>query len=184
MGGNADGSSSKESRPETSRELKGHFGAKLTARGVAVDSSSDFKGSSMVRKESKGNVLDPSILDMSVEELSQQLLTWSRHDKHAEVYHACSQQGININHMDEFGNTPLMVACQNGHMRVCKILVEHGADVRVVNKKGNTLLHYCFAYGFQEIGQYLLNHGADEYRTNLEGLTCYEGLTRADLEKI
>ena len=85
---------------------------------------------------------------------------------------------------DDFGNTPLIVACQNGHSSVCHLLVEHGANLRLSNDKGNTALHYCFAYHFEDLGKFLISQGADEYAVNTDGLTCYEGLSLADVEHL
>lgn len=93
-------------------------------------------------------------------------------------------RGVDVNAQDSAGNTPLIVACQNGHMVVCKVLVQHGANVMSCNNNGNTALHYCFNYGYDDIGKYLILCGADEFHVNGEGLTCYEGLTHSDLDLI
>lgn len=74
------------------------------------------------------------------------------------------------------------MACQNGHLLVCKALVDQGALVNASNLKGNTALHYSFNYGYEDIGNYLISCGADEFQINNEGLTCYEGLTQSDLD--
>jgi hypothetical protein len=121
------------------------------------------------------------------EELTAQLISWSRHRKLAELEYALSLgQAVDVNVRDAAGNTPLIVACQNGHTAVVKLLVSMrpDLDIRCANKKGNTALHFCFAYGFEDLGEHLIALGADEYATNAEGLTCYEGLTHADLDKI
>ena len=34
---------------------------------------------------------------------------------------------------DEHGNSPLMVACQNGHKRISKLLLDLGAGINVQN---------------------------------------------------
>lgn len=47
---------------------------------------------------------------------------------------------------------------------------------------GQTALHFCFAYHFEELGQYLLSKGADDSILNADGLTCYEGLSRDDVD--
>jgi ankyrin repeat protein len=113
------------------------------------------------------------------------LISWSRHKKLAELEAALAMgPQVEVNVRDAAGNTPLIVACQNGHAAVAQLLVRHHADVRCANKKGNTALHFCFAYGFEELGEYLILQGADEYAQNAEGLTCYEGLTRSDLDKL
>jgi hypothetical protein len=113
----------------------------------------------------------------------QQLLAWARHKKVAELSHA-AQSGTDLNVQDPHGNTPLIVACQQGHLNVCKILERFGADLSKKNFKGNTALHYSMAYKFTDIANFLLENGADEFAINNEGLTCYEGLSSGDLENI
>ena len=118
-----------------------------------------------------------------VEPSQPDLISCCRHKKIAELSHALAR-GTNLDVRDENGNTPLIVACQNGHASVCHLLVEHGADLKCANKRGNTPLHYCFAYNFDDLGKFLISQGADEYAVNLDGLTCYEGLSLSDVEKI
>lgn len=122
--------------------------------------------------------------DMTTSQLHESLLSWCRHKKLPEIHHALRLPHVDINTRDSFGNTPLLVACQNGHVSVCQALVESGASVTVCNNKGNTVLHYCFAYGFRDMGNYLIENGANEYAVNSEGLTCYEGLSLSDLERL
>ena len=64
------------------------------------------------------------------------------------------------------------------------MLVQGGADVNCSNNKGNTALHFCFAYGYEDLGKFLIIKGADEYACNSEGLTCYEGLTIHDIDRV
>ena len=109
---------------------------------------------------------------------------------------------------DDNSNNLLLVACQNGHLDIVKLLVDAAMDsnfgiggvascssksatfaaadfINHQNSKGNSALHYCMAYGFLEIKKYLIEHGhADEFLLNHEGLTCYEGLSRSDLDKL
>ena len=119
-----------------------------------------------------------------IHSLEDQLMSWVRHKKVPELTHALANGSVDVNSGDANGNTPIIVACQNGHMAICKILVQFGASLSIANKKGNTALHYCFAYGFTDIGEYLISVGADEYAQNNDGLTCYEGLCAADLERL
>jgi ankyrin repeat protein len=83
------------------------------------------------------------------------------------------------------GNTALISACQIGHMPIVRLLVaEYAANVNCANLQGNTALHYCFNGGFDEISHFLIGNGADEYAINNAGLTCYEGLTRSDVDDL
>lgn len=126
----------------------------------------------------------PGIDGMDNDQLQNVLFSWCRHNKVAELSYALLNRGLFVDSRDGSGNTPLMVACQNGHAGLCQMLVEQaGANVDLQNNKGNTALHFCFAFGFQPLGDYLISKGADEFATNIDGLTCYEGLCAADLER-
>lgn len=107
-----------------------------------------------------------------------------RHKKIPELHHAVSVPNFEIDCRDENGNTPLIVASQNGHAAVARLLIEKGANPSACNNKGNSSLHYSITYGFEEVKTLLISQGADEFAVNKEGLTCYEGLSRDDLEKI
>ncbi len=77
---------------------------------------------------------------------------------------------------DQFGNTPLIIACQNGNARIVKALIRHNANVDSQNKQGCTGLHYCISYGFNSLGDYLIAKGANDKLLNSLGLSPYEGI--------
>ena len=84
--------------------------------------------------------------------------------------------GVDVNHQDEHGNSLLVLAAQTGNKRTCKLLLRRGADVLRVNLQGNSVLHYCFEYHFTELADYLMSKGGDDSLLNAQGLTCYEGI--------
>ncbi len=84
---------------------------------------------------------------------------------------------------DNFGNTALIIACQNGHKRALKAVLRRGADPNAANARGNTALHYCHAFGYGEtLGRYLMEKGADSSIRNRSGLvsaSCLKGSRRS-----
>ena len=83
--------------------------------------------------------------------------------------------GADPDSRDEFGNTILIIACQNGLKNMCKAAMRFGADLNAQNDAGNASLHFCFAYGYRErLGEYLIGKGADDTLRNYRGLTCYD----------
>lgn len=83
------------------------------------------------------------------------------------------QQGVPIDARDEFGNTILCIACQNGNKNMIKLALRHGADMNICNFKGNTPLHFCFRYGYAKtLGRYLMQKGADASLRNINGELC------------
>jgi hypothetical protein len=83
-----------------------------------------------------------------------------------------------------FIDIPWSLVVVAGHTAVARLLIEKGADPNAVNNKQNASLHYSISYGFADMTRFLIASGADEFATNLEGMTCYEGLTREDLDKL
>ena len=97
---------------------------------------------------------------------------------------AMLDEGVDVNSPDDNGNTPLLVAAQQGLKKIAKLLLRRGANINQTNLAGNTVLHYCFAYSFEELGEYFIKKGADDSVVNAEGLTCYEGLSQESVGNI
>ncbi len=172
-----DDSSDYSDEEEDSKRGGGSVSASAGSKGGRVSSGAGMKESA--------TAAEAVVSSLSDAEINSQLISWCRHRKLLELQYALSKRPhIDVNIRDNAGNTPLIVSCQNGHVAIVKLLIKHGAGVNLVNNKGNTALHYSFAFGFEEISQYLLEQGADDLLVNSEGLTCYEGLTAADLERL
>jgi ankyrin repeat protein len=85
-------------------------------------------------------------------------------------------EGVDANAQDDHGNTLFIVACQNGHKKIGKLLNERGADLNMQNSRGNTGLHFLFAYGYTEIAEYFISKGANPELKNELGLNCRRGI--------
>lgn len=90
--------------------------------------------------------------------------------------------GVDVNLLDDQGQLPLNIACQQNSMALVKLLVESGADV---NKHGTVKigtsiestqtqypLHIACKEGCNDIVQFLLDHGADVKVTDEGGITA------------
>lgn len=133
----------------------------------------------------RGNRVADDRTFVTSKQSGNQLLLWSRHGELSTIKEFLLSHGNVsdvINFRDGEGNTPLIIAAKTGRMDVVRLLIRHGANINAVDNKSNSALHYSFAYQFNDIGRYLIHEGADEYLLNIEGLTCYEGLTAADLD--
>jgi hypothetical protein len=93
------------------------------------------------------------------------------------------EEAIPVNTADQFGNTLLILAAQQGSKRMCKFLLRRGANLNLQSLTGNTALHYCYAYSQYELGDYLKKKGADDSILNADGMTCYEGLSAEALRE-
>ena len=85
-------------------------------------------------------------------------------------------RGSDIEHKDQWGRTPLMLACSRNNEVCCKILVENGADVNARSKAGFTPIRFVTVHEYSyDIIRLLLENGADitsrDYRY---GKTCLD----------
>lgn len=83
---------------------------------------------------------------------------------------------FHINKTDEYGNTMLSFACQNGNVKIAKYLIAKGANANHQNKEGQTPGHFAVSFKFFELSQWLFENGADDTLENKFGLTAYDGL--------
>ena len=114
------------------------------------------------------------------------LTSWARHGKYREIEDAMNQPDwlLPIDYQDQAGNTLLSIAVQNGNKRIAKLCLRRGANINISTNNGQTVLHYAYAYGFESLADYLKSKGADDTILNVDGLTCYEGLSLNELEQI
>lgn len=69
---------------------------------------------------------------------------------------------VGVNTKGYRDNTPLHLACQQGHLEMCRLLIKRGADVKAVNEAGCTPLHEAvLAENASLITVLLIKHGAD-----------------------
>ena len=67
-------------------------------------------------------------------------------------------------------STALMLAAQNGHMDVVKLLIRRlGANVNQLKKDGASALHIASFFKRTEVAKYLARHGADATQTLPDG---------------
>lgn len=83
---------------------------------------------------------------------------------------------------DEAGNTPLLVACSQGHYECTKFLLQSAASLSVVNANGDSTLHLAAWDGSADCVEILFEYGVDPLATNSFGLTPLANLkTRSPL---
>lgn len=74
---------------------------------------------------------------------------------------------------EETGNTPLHMACANGHLECVKLILEdpiEAASLNAKNASGNTPLHWTCLNGHRNIVEMLIQAGADPLIENNAGL--------------
>ena len=78
--------------------------------------------------------------------------------------------GADANARNNFENTPLMVACYNGHLPVVSYLLDNGANIDFQDRQGNTVMHYAVERNYPDIVRELVKRNAGML-FNKQGLT-------------
>lgn len=63
-----------------------------------------------------------------------------------------------VNYIDEYGNTPLMIAVAQGYYTLCGLLLQYGADPNFKNN-GNDIMGIACHYGNRDIIDLLVECG-------------------------
>eukprot|EP00562_Extubocellulus_spinifer_P019116 CAMPEP_0178583146 /NCGR_PEP_ID=MMETSP0697-20121206/24107_1 /TAXON_ID=265572 /ORGANISM="Extubocellulus spinifer, Strain CCMP396" /LENGTH=208 /DNA_ID=CAMNT_0020218935 /DNA_START=14 /DNA_END=640 /DNA_ORIENTATION=+ len=94
---------------------------------------------------------------------------------------------LNLNKCDEYGNTLLHIAAQNGNARIAKLLISKGANPNHQNREGQTPGHFALAYKFYDFASWLFDPKggkANDMLTNVYSLGPYDGLGRGHGEDV
>jgi hypothetical protein len=67
---------------------------------------------------------------------------------------------------------PLVIAAQEGHLPVVKMLCEHSADINAGDAGGMTAIMYAGKHGQRDVARYLISLGADPAATNSSGMSA------------
>lgn len=66
-----------------------------------------------------------------------------------------------LDHVDNYGRTPLHVAARRGSSVMCEFLVRHGCYIDVVDDSNRTPLCFALTYGHMECAEVLVSLGAN-----------------------
>ena len=84
------------------------------------------------------------------------------------------EAGSDLNEVDDYGSTPLIIAITFGKTEVARALIEAGADMTIANNEGSAPLHIASFFCRPAIVVALLEKGADKEFTNTAGRTALE----------
>src|SRR5690606_8065832 len=93
------------------------------------------------------------------------------------------EQGLDINHQTEDGNSVLMHALKHNNYSMINGLLEHELDIEHQNKNGDTPLMYAFLYCNYTKIKLLLNRGANINHRNKTGETSILMLAKSLVDR-
>merc|ERR1711988_699474 len=97
---------------------------------------------------------EPATEEERLQQLIEKACSQCRHGRYPEVKQAL-EKGFPINSLDKDGNTLLIIACQNNHKKIVKMLMKHGADPTAKNHKGFDAAHYAKLYKHEDLLRHL-----------------------------
>lgn len=103
--------------------------------------------------------------------LQGQILTAAKSGDVASVKDAL-KQGVHINVVDEFNDTPLIAAIINRHKEIVELLVKEGADIDHLDDDDETPLINALQKNETEIAKYLIEQGANVNHKSDSGYTA------------
>ena len=150
------------------------------------------KGGSVVPAEVRGstgvnNVLNISVGSSAIDNNNdaakiENAIQSTRHGNIALLEELLDDLGVEADTKDEYGNTLLILAGQQGNKKLCKFLLRRGSYINAQNHSGNTILHYLHEYGHDDLAKYMMRKGADDSYLNAQGMTCYEGVNVSNIK--
>ena len=168
--------SSGPSRPLRGRRMTNKANGDAGTAGGESMPPGGSPGGSSVRSDAFSDRANTSAAPRATAEDVVNLFKLFRKGKYDDARALLKRPGMSVDVRDKFGNTPLLVACQNGHGRLAKMCVRYGADVNAANNKRNTALHFAVQYGFDALADFLVEKGANRDARNDDGRTPHEGL--------
>lgn len=79
--------------------------------------------------------------------------------------------GYDVNKVDRYYKTPLMLACLDGNYELAKFLVDHGADIRMLDNFKWSAIHFASHSGQTDVMNLLMNNGANIDAQTMNGGT-------------
>jgi Ankyrin repeats (3 copies)/Protein kinase domain len=106
--------------------------------------------------------------------------------RYRRVFALMVEQGVDVNAVNECGESALFAACKLGREQAAACLLMHGADPSALNGDGHSLLAMAVANGKKSLVALLLKHGATLSNPPLDdhALLLAERLSRRDLTRL
>ncbi len=101
-------------------------------------------------------------------------LHWAALQGDVDAIRAHVAAGSELDRVDAYGSTPLLVATTFGHAAAVDVLAEGGADLTLANAEGSMPLHVAAFLGHDDVAEVLLRSGADPHVRNDDGALPFD----------
>ncbi|XP_030832035.1 acyl-CoA-binding domain-containing protein 6 [Strongylocentrotus purpuratus] len=121
------------------------------------------------------------------EELSDQeksIFDWCKEGDVDQVRLLLSNEGTNIEQVDEDGLTLLHWACDRGHLEVVTLLLEREVNVNALDQDAQTPLHYACTCEHLPIIEALVKHGGNMNAKDADGNLPADNTYRKDIHQL
>jgi len=136
------------------RSRRGQRRGSTPALGGTADDDFDFEEFELPDTEpvnrKKAASAEPATEEERMQMFIEKTCSQCRHGRHAEVKQALEKR-FPIDAQDKDGNTLLIIACQNNHKKIVKMLMKQGADPKCANHKGRDAGYYARKYGYEAV---------------------------------
>jgi uncharacterized protein len=91
------------------------------------------------------------------------IAVWDDAVKHGNVQKVIDliENGADVNALDRYGQTALMLAAHHGYYEIVEILITHRANLNITSKFGLSALMLAIVAGHAEVARILVKAGAD-----------------------
>ena len=126
-----------------------------------INARGGYHGAPVNAALAKGNIeIARLLLDCGADVNSNTLLYRALFDGRPENVALLLEHHADVDQMNSYGDTPLMVAARAGELEIAQLLLRHGATVDFLKDNGWTPLKTASRYGRLDIVQYLIESGA------------------------
>jgi len=89
-----------------------------------------------------------------------------------ELVRTLLQNGADVNQVDNYGDTPLIIASNRGYLDIVNVLIQKNANVNYTNIRcGSTALFWAVHMGKSDIVNVLIQNGAKVNQADIRGDT-------------
>ena len=99
---------------------------------------------------------------------------WAAHYDDGEHIEWLLDRGAEIDHVNRYGRTPLLVAARRGCTQVAETLLKRGANIQATLRDGSTALHIAARNGHTRMIELLIDKGLEPQIKNADGNTYSE----------